>query len=484
MELKPEIVKTIKRLTVQNKNEVLKNKLREWLQAKDLTLDDLLFNTVEGNISLSGTILNKMGTLYSLGQEGFPEDSDAAFALFEIAAEVGHAAANGNVAQYYYDGRAPEGKKIDFAYHFCKKAIELGADKHMLMGEILYDQKLYADTVACLHNILDKSNQDRKRKQEARDLERQCLMKQLSRTFHRLNTFEDATLPPSTQQLLQASPETNGLQVPPSPSRFVNSAAFFASPRALRSPRTALFTAATSPKRSKAPVTPTRSAIESSTTALQRMHLNNNLPNAATVASGETLTTGTRKRGEVPQLPGWVRISDDLDGFDRNSCTDLTAQAEMLELEAHALRIAWETAQEHVTHARRNNLSEDILRQLSDTKVTQFKTLYEKVVANKDQHIAYWDAYTDTQEHILRRQLLVEQAFFNPRSTTTHGTMKVAHTLLKRRTASDLVMAAGSEPLVLNLLPTHRQLGKFVLALLSARVCRPYFSSGEYAPQG
>lgn len=486
MELRPEIVKTIKRLSLQTKNEVLKNKLREWLQAKDFTLDDLLYNCVEGNISLSGTILNKLGTLYSLGQEGFPEDTEAAFALFEIAAELGHPTANGNCSQYYFDGRAPEGKKIELAYHYCKKAIELGADRHMLMSEILYDQRLYAETVACLHSILDKGQQDRKRKAEARDLERLCLLKQLNRAFHRLNTFEDPVMSPNgaTPTPVRARPlSIETTQAAPSPARSISTAAFFASPRALRSPRTALFASATSPKRPKTTSqSPLRSAIESASNALQRMQLSNG-SNGVTTGStaaqlASTETAAVSKRGPevaLEELPGWVRISEDLDGFDRNSCTELTAQAEMLELEAHALRTAWETAQEHVTQARRNNLSEDIIRLLNDTKVAEFKALYEKVLANKDLHIACWDAYTDTQEHVLRRQLLVEQAFFNPRTTVNQATMQLAETLLKRRTTSDIVVAATTEPLVLNILPTHREHGeqqtRFVGLIVNVERC-------------
>ena len=151
-------------------------------------------------------------------------------------------------------------------------------------------------------------------------------------------------------------------------------------------------------------------------------------------------------------LPGWFRISDDIDGFDRNSCTALTARAEMLELEAHAVRAACETAQEHVQQARRNNMAEDIIALLTDTKVREFKEIYANVVANKELHIACWDAYTDTQEQIIRRQLNAEQAFFSPRACANRLTQRLAERLLRKRTNDEPVEGLG-EPFVLNLAP-------------------------------
>lgn len=151
MDIKLDIIKTIRRLAGQGQNDILKNKLREWLQAKTFTLDELLFNCREGTIQLSGGLLNKMGSLYSSGKEGLNEDFDAAFTFFEMAAEVGNAAGNANCAQYYFDGRAPEGKNNELARIFCNKSIELGSEKYQLMAEILYDQKQYAQAVSWLH---------------------------------------------------------------------------------------------------------------------------------------------------------------------------------------------------------------------------------------------------------------------------------------------------------------------------------------------
>jgi hypothetical protein len=458
MELRPEIVKTIKRLSLQSKNDVLKNKLREWLLAKDFTLDDLLYNCVEGNISLSGALLNKMGSLYSQGQEGMTEDTDAAFALFEIAAELGHAAANGNCAQYFFDGRAPEGKNIELAYIFCRKAIELGADKYMLLGEILYDQNQYAEAVNCIHNILDKSGQERKKRSEARDLERQCLLKVLNRVFYKLNTYNDTATPSNGLQLLNTTINVAATPQPgfPSPSR--STASFFSSPRALRSPRTALFAAAAGADSvRKGKVAAPRFSTSAITDPFQRMQIN---------TTAQESTQVTADQASVAILPGWVSISEDIDGFDKNTCTELTARAELLELEAHALRAAWETAYEHVTHARRNNMSEDILRLLNDSKVQDFKRQYESVLANKNMHIDCWDAYADTQEHIIRRQLITEQAFFCPRTTGNVMTLQLAETLLRRRTKEH--SPAALDPLVLNMVADAKLKGKKITLLLQA----------------
>lgn len=57
------------------------------------------------------------------------------------------------IAQYYFDGRSPYGKKIDKAYYYCHQSIELGLEKYMLMSEILYDKNLYTDTVRYLRKI-------------------------------------------------------------------------------------------------------------------------------------------------------------------------------------------------------------------------------------------------------------------------------------------------------------------------------------------
>lgn len=91
MEIKLDIIKTIKRLSTQGQNDILKNKLREWLQLKQFSLDELLHNCRENVIQLAPALLNKMGSLYSSGTEGLNENCDAAFTFFEMAAEAGHA---------------------------------------------------------------------------------------------------------------------------------------------------------------------------------------------------------------------------------------------------------------------------------------------------------------------------------------------------------------------------------------------------------
>lgn len=90
MELKSDIQKTIKRLSSQGKNEVLKNKIRSWLQTREVTIEELLANHKIGTINLSGGLLNKLGTLFSQGKEGLVEDNVSAFKFFELAASMDH----------------------------------------------------------------------------------------------------------------------------------------------------------------------------------------------------------------------------------------------------------------------------------------------------------------------------------------------------------------------------------------------------------
>lgn len=444
MEIKPDIVKTITRLSSQGKNDVLKNKLRAWLQTRDFTLDDLFFNCNEGTIRLSSGLLNKMGTLYSSGKEGLNEDNEAAFAFFEMASELGHSGACGNCAQYYFDGRAPEGKDIEMAQFYCMRAIELGLDKYMLMGEINYDQNKYADAVKWMHMMLDNKTVAKARKIEARSLERQCLHKQLNRVFHKLNTV---IVPGVLVNITMESLRTADQSKPGTPSRGLLALARAKSltPKSSKANLLAGLTPTPGEKgRARSPTSASAAAVGNNSTSTSA---------AALSASMQRLQVATNTKTEVLSaydLPGWFRISDDIDGFDRNSCTALTARAEMLELEAHAVRAACDTAQEHVQQARRNNMSEDIISLLIDTKVREFKEIYAGVVANKEFHIACWDAYTDTQEQIIRRQLNAEQAFFNPRTCANRLTPRLAERLLKKRTYDEQGDGA-TEPFVLNL---------------------------------
>eukprot|EP00981_Chlorochromonas_danica_P002580 scaffold504_cov189-Ochromonas_danica.AAC.15 len=218
--IKPEVQKTIKRLSHQKNNEVLKNKIRSWILTRELSISDLIRACREKTVNLSPTILNKLGVLYGSGKEGFNEEPETAFILYLAAADLGNASAAGNVAQYYFDGRAPGGKNIDLAYQFCSRSVEGGADKFMLLSEILHEKRDYKETVRCLRKIIESKrptstsmtaaaataasggaispgaggsggsgsggDQVMRKKAEARKLEIQCLYKILDRLFEKV----------------------------------------------------------------------------------------------------------------------------------------------------------------------------------------------------------------------------------------------------------------------------------------------------------
>lgn len=89
MDLRSEVAKTIKRLTIQEKHEILKNKLRFWIVNNEISLNDLLWNCREKKIQLSCIVLNKLASLYGQGKEGVNLDYTIAFTIYEFSAELG-----------------------------------------------------------------------------------------------------------------------------------------------------------------------------------------------------------------------------------------------------------------------------------------------------------------------------------------------------------------------------------------------------------
>jgi len=264
---------------------------------------------------------------------------------------------------------------------------------------------------------------------EARQLERQCLQKQLSRIFLKINTY---TSPEGAIDNDGAEESSSNVEWSITPTRGFGSL--------IRTPLSSVTTPYAKPgARHTEP-----SSLQSAT----------GTPRSRPLAAPTNTISTISAASSAAELPGWVSISDQLDGFDRNACTALTTQAELLELEAHALRAAYETAQEHISTMRRNNLSEDIIALLNTTKVADFKAIYESVVQNKEMHVASWEAYTDTQEHIIRRQINAEQAYFNAKSTVNKLTQLLAVKLLNLRTADESGGDGSGEPFSLNLSPT------------------------------
>lgn len=288
MEVKPEIQKTVRRLAVQKNNEVLKNKLRSWIVTREMTVTELIRYCRDKSLIVPASVLNKLGLLFGSGKEGLNEDADTAFLLYLAAADFNFGPANGNVAQYYFDGRAPGGKNLDLAFQYCRKAIDLGADKFMLMSEILNEQKDFPETIKYLRRIIDSkqnTGDSSRRKVDARKLELECLEKLLVNQFSRL----------SSQALTSAN----------EPS--------YHSVRSLQ--------------------------IANGFTASSPMVKSTYLPLPIPPYRPSPRKTENTQRHEKSQhfvqhvfnhrYPGWFHLSEELEGFDRNACVELTARAEV-----------------------------------------------------------------------------------------------------------------------------------------------------------
>ena len=132
-------------------------------------------------------------------------------------------------------------------------------------------------------------------------------------------------------------------------------------------------------------------------------------------------------------LPGWFFITEDLEGFDVNACGELTARAEVISLEAEAIKSAFETAESHVIYAKKHKFSEQIISVLMNDKVTEFQRIYETLELNKTMLLDSWEKYIDTKEHIFRRQIITEKRFFNPNRITNIYIFQLAKELYHRR---------------------------------------------------
>ena len=477
--LKLDVIKTVKRLAGQpSKNDVLKGKLRGWLRNNEISIDDLVYHTKEGTIPVPAVTLNKLGLLYGLGKEGMQEDFRAAFTLFYAAAELGNPLAYGNCAQYYFDGRAPVGKKIDLAYYFCQRALDLGCDKSMLMSEILHEKHAYPESVKYLRRIIDnKQPTDRRKRLDARLLEKTCLVKELEHVFtvlYRTNhhhhhhnhhhTHHQNQNRSTGGNMVRWHEESNyhnpaderktggggGIMLPTtggsggfsssalSPWTLAGSPGKTVLSGVIRAPRGGIVASSSSgqygsPEKQKA-----------STGNLDDFFGGFSVPNKSKTAkrpknpistdsidSASISTDGDDEDQNL--LPGWFSITADIQGFDINACAQLTAKAEVLELEAEAVRAAFETAETHIAAARRNNYSEDIIKVLVSAKSSEFEEVYHNLLANKEVLLSAWNSYIDTEEHTIRRQVMSEQQFFDPHNCLSPITVELSRQLLQRR---------------------------------------------------
>eukprot|EP01031_Cornospumella_fuschlensis_P032397 gene32397-39177_t len=424
--LKPEIQKTIKRLSSQNNHEVLKNKIRSWLLSRELTVSDLIKACKDKVITVSPSVLNKLGLLYGSGKEGLNEEPETAFTFYLAAADFGHASAAGNVAQYYFDGRAPGGRNVDTAYQFCKKAVEMGADKYMLLSEILHEKRDYEETIKCLRKIIEiKKHVDAtlcKKKVEARKLEIQCLFKLLDRTFTNVSLPEqqDHSMNTMTNMLMSSS-----LKSPLSINTFTSpSTPSYASPLSARR-----LGGAQSPRSGGLALSSMLQGHASSsiTSSFNKSFLS---PKSPTRPFSQHTTSHA---SFTHTLPGWNYITEELEGFDMSACSELTAKAEVLEMEAEALKTAYETAEARLQHGRKNKFSDEVINALMRSKVSEFHDIYENLQQSKSQILDSWHAYTDISEHILRRQIVTEKRYFSPQKTRNPLTLHIARELFHRR---------------------------------------------------
>lgn len=400
MDIKPEIQKTVKRLVSQKNNDVLKNKLRSWLVTREISPNDLIRFCREKVISIPAVVLNKLGTLYGAGKEGLVEDSDTAFLFYLAAADFGFGPANGNVAQYYFDGRAPGGRHMELSFQYCRRALELGTDKFMLMSEILHEREDFPETVRYLRKIIESRSADNRRRAEARKLEIECLQKQLVKTFAKLTAGDEA----GALHHFGSATSVGGNSKPLRPHRLALSINANAPPvTTLNPPKSPMSETmdATLRKLASVPYLPSPIPLRATTPRTHHhaspAHQQSNHATAHTAA--QFLTFNHR-------LPGWFYITDDLEGFDHNACAELTARAEIIELEAEAIKSAYETAENHVLHAKKHKFSEEIINLLVRSKLQEFQEIYRALEENKEQLLETWNAYIDTTEHTLRRQVI------------------------------------------------------------------------------
>ena len=276
-----------------------------------------------------------------------------------------------------------------------------------------------------------KGSADKRRRTAARQLERQCLFKQLNRVFYTLHTSGTSTdMASSTHATDGASNNTGRASTPTRGMHALAINTTTVSPTTTPIPTNSIYFSANTPR-----------------SQFLNERLNTNIATINANSSPALLNVN------LPiELAGWVSISDQLEGFDRNACAGLTTQAEWLELELQSARAGLESAQAHIVSLRRDHLAEEIIALLETTKVAEFKTRYENMVKSKDVHLACWEEYINTQEHILRRQVNTEQAFFSAKNTNNKLTQFVATELLKLRTVDETAVEGSGEPFILNLI--------------------------------
>lgn len=183
--MKKEQLQELKQL--EKNEEKLQEKLVEWLKEEVITVDDLLSCCKENKVNIPASCITVIGLMYSGGKDGITKNTSLAFKLYKFAAdELAYGSAYGNCALYYFDGRSDKkDKNLDQAYAYCKKAIDLKADKHLLMARILLKRGDYVAAVQSLKNV-----KDSKQKEKSAVLFKECLIAHLKHLYKKLDLDE------------------------------------------------------------------------------------------------------------------------------------------------------------------------------------------------------------------------------------------------------------------------------------------------------
>lgn len=387
MDIRPDHIKTINRLIAQNKQSTMKDLLRTWILNEDLSIDSLLYNCRNKDIAIPLQVINKIASLFANGKEGVPIDINIAFKFYEVAAYLNSATANYYCAQYLFDGQLIGGKKLELAYSYCLRSIELGSKRYTLMSEIYYEKMNYPAAVGYARRVIDddyftnygnngnsggnsgangansNSYSTNKQRKIAFLIEKKSLEKQLQYVFATVHNL-----------LIQSSLSTNSIDDDNRVTSMI-SQLNISKQKALEAPN----------------------------------------PNVKGI-----------------KYSGWDYISEELDGFDCNCCGKLTSIAKVIELETNATKAALEVAKDHVLIAKKNYVVKEVIA-LLEMKQKEFESVAKDLETAHKKNANDWLDYTDIEEHTIRRQLKAEQLYFDPHRTIVREVYLLANTLLERR---------------------------------------------------
>jgi len=230
---------------------------------------------------------------------------------------IGNPYSCGSCAQYYFDGRAPEGRQLMLAEYYCRKALASGELRFiLLMAEILYTNGEWKNVISCIHkvsNLLNRPMGDSpinhdsevlKLLLRARELEKLSFMQLLcqnikydSRSATDNDGDTDNSRQESNESLSQSSPR--------------NSFASIGSPVSPSSP---------SPISSQHQPSPLHKLLIDN----EKLSPIKSLFKPVEQHAISTENISSSHCSSYLNLPGWSRISSRLDGFDLNACSEFS----------------------------------------------------------------------------------------------------------------------------------------------------------------